>query len=80
MGSTIEMCYRRRSCYQRAGSIDGDAVAALAFDGCKGSGVASKVCGGLRVRAVANFFLQLIGCSGLMPVYEIAIIISCQLL
>ena len=50
-------------------SIDGDAVAALAFDGCGGSGVASKVCGGLRVRAVANFFLQLIGCSGLMPVY-----------
>ena len=49
-------------------------VEALASDDWGGgSGVASKVCGGLQVPAVANLkhFLHKIGCSGFMPLYKI---------
>ena len=59
-------------------------VAALAFDERGAVGWQARyVGGGLQICAVANrelIFLRLIGCSGLMPVYKIAIITSCQLL
>jgi len=58
-------------------------MAALAFDDWGAVGWQARYVAGLQVRAVANrelTFLRLIGCSGLMPVYEMVIIISCQLL